>query len=54
VWDIVFGTRSLPIDRDPPEEIGISGMPNFPMRYWEQLMSPIHWQRIKRENPSNG
>lgn len=54
VWDIVFGTRSLPIDRDPPEEIGISGMPNFPMRYWEQLMSPIHWQRIKRENPPNG
>jgi sterol desaturase/sphingolipid hydroxylase (fatty acid hydroxylase superfamily) len=53
VWDIVFGTRNLPKDREPPEKIGINGMPNFPMRYWGQLMSPIQWQRIKRESREN-
>jgi sterol desaturase/sphingolipid hydroxylase (fatty acid hydroxylase superfamily) len=49
VWDVVFGTRFLPKDREPPEEIGIHGMPNFPMRYWGQLMSPIRWKALKRE-----
>lgn len=48
VWDVVFGTRFLPKDREPPEQIGIYGMPNFPMRYWGQLMSPFRWSAIKR------
>jgi len=50
VWDIVFGTRFLPPDRKPPENIGITGMPNFPMRYWGQLMSPFRWRRVKLES----
>ena len=37
VWDIVFGTRFLPKDREPPEDIGIAGLPAFPMDYWGQL-----------------
>jgi sterol desaturase/sphingolipid hydroxylase (fatty acid hydroxylase superfamily) len=47
VWDIVFGTRFLPADREPPEDIGIADMPNFPMDYFGQLLSPITWARIR-------
>ena len=47
VWDIVFGTRFLPEDREPPEDIGIAGMPNFPMDYFGQLLSPFTWARIR-------
>ena len=50
VWDIVFGTRFLPADREPPEEIGIAAMPGFPMRFWAQQLSPFRWQRVKRES----
>jgi sterol desaturase/sphingolipid hydroxylase (fatty acid hydroxylase superfamily) len=51
VWDIVFGTRYLPPDREPPEEIGISDMPDFPMSYVGQLLSPLTWSRIERVTP---
>ena len=50
VWDTVFGTRFLPKDREPPEEIGIADMPLFPMTYLGQLASPFTWARIKRQN----
>jgi len=50
VWDIVFGTRYLPRDREPPEEIGLSGLSAFPMDYWGQLLSPLRWRRIHRES----
>ncbi len=50
VWDIVFGTRFLPKDRDPPSEIGIAGLPAFPMDYWGQLMSPLNWHRIHEQS----
>jgi len=48
VWDIVFGTRFLPKDREPPEAIGIGDMPDFPMDYWGQLLSPVRWARLPR------
>ena len=47
VWDIVFGTRFLPKDREPPSEIGLAGLPTFPMDYWGQLLSPIRWKAIR-------
>ena len=50
VWDVVFGTRFLPRDREPPEDIGIAGMPAFPMDYWSQLLSPFRWARVRRES----
>jgi len=50
VWDVVFGTRFLPRDREPPEAIGIGDMPDFPMSYWGQLLSPIRWARLPRQN----
>ena len=47
VWDIVFGTRFLPTDREPPRDIGLAGLPGFPMGYWGQLLSPLRWKAIK-------
>lgn len=46
LWDIVFGTRYLPSDREPPEGIGIETMPEFPTGYWQQLLSPFRWTRV--------
>lgn len=54
VWDIVFGTRFLPKDREPPEDIGIAGLPAFPMDYWGQLLSPLRWRAIREESESMG
>ncbi len=48
VWDWVFGTRYLPKDREPPEEIGIADLPTFPMTWWAQILSPFRWRRIKQ------
>ena len=47
VWDVVFGTRYLPQDREPPERIGLSGLDAFPMDYLGQLLSPLRWRRIR-------
>jgi len=49
VWDIVFGTRYLPVDREPPEDIGIESLPQFPTGYWQQLLSPLRWSRVVEE-----
>ena len=46
VWDVVFGTRFLPADREPPEDIGLHGMPDFPMDYVGQVLSPVQWKRF--------
>jgi len=54
VWDSVFGTRFLPTDREPPSDIGISGLPTFPMDYLGQVLSPFHWQAIKDESAATG
>jgi sterol desaturase/sphingolipid hydroxylase (fatty acid hydroxylase superfamily) len=47
IWDIVFGSRFLPSDREAPTEIGISGLAAFPMSWWQQLLSPFRWNAIK-------
>jgi len=49
IWDIVFGTRYLPKDREPPEDIGLTDLPAFPMDYKGQLLSPLHWRRIHED-----
>ncbi|MBT8451982.1 MAG: sterol desaturase family protein [Deltaproteobacteria bacterium] len=46
-WDIVFRSRFLPRDRQPPTEIGIESLPNFPGGYWAQLLSPFRWKKIE-------
>lgn len=50
VWDVVFGTRFLPEDRDPPEQIGIEALPRFPMGFWANLASPFRWRRLVSES----
>ncbi len=45
-WDIVFGTRFLPKDREPPVQIGIGGMPNFPQGFGALMMSPFRWNKV--------
>jgi sterol desaturase/sphingolipid hydroxylase (fatty acid hydroxylase superfamily) len=50
LWDTLFGTRFLPADREPPEEIGIPDLSAFPMTWWAQIRSPFQWRRIQRES----
>jgi sterol desaturase/sphingolipid hydroxylase (fatty acid hydroxylase superfamily) len=50
VWDTLFGTRFLPLDRKPPEDIGIPNLSAFPMTWWAQIRSPFRWQTIQRES----
>ncbi len=49
VWDIVFGTRYLPADREPPVDVGLADMPHFPQTFFAQLASPFRWSQLKRE-----
>ncbi len=50
VWDTLFGTRFLPSDRQPPEEIGIPDLAAFPMTWWAQITSPLRWAKIRAES----
>ncbi|MGB5703592.1 MAG: sterol desaturase family protein [Polyangiales bacterium] len=47
LWDIVFGSRYLPRDREPPTEIGIEALPNFPGGYWAHLLTPLRWKQTE-------
>jgi sterol desaturase/sphingolipid hydroxylase (fatty acid hydroxylase superfamily) len=49
-WDLVFGTRFLPEDREPPEDIGLSDLPRYPTTLWKQLAAPFRWEQIQSEN----
>ncbi len=48
VWDVVFGTRYLPADREPPVGVGLADMPEFPQTFFAQLASPFRWSQLKR------
>ena len=48
VWDIVFGTRLCPSDREPPEHPGLEALEAYPMSFWAQIVSPLRWRRIER------
>ena len=52
-WDIVFRSRFLPSDREPPTEIGIGALPDFPGGYWAQLLSPFRWKEIEDSARAN-
>ncbi len=49
VWDTVFGTRYLPKDREPPNDIGLTWPAAFPMTFAAQVMAPIRWESIVNE-----
>lgn len=42
IWDVVFGTRYLPADRQPPETTGMHGHNDFPADYTAQLLAPFN------------
>jgi sterol desaturase/sphingolipid hydroxylase (fatty acid hydroxylase superfamily) len=46
VWDVIFGTRWLPADREPPEVLGIEALPAFPMGFWANLAAPFRWRQV--------
>jgi sterol desaturase/sphingolipid hydroxylase (fatty acid hydroxylase superfamily) len=48
LWDIVFGTRFLPGDRDASETVGLTGLDKFPQNYLGQIASPFKWRDIER------
>ena len=52
-WDIVFRSRFLPHDREPPTEIGIGTMPSFPGGYSAQLLSPFRWKKVEQSARAN-
>ncbi len=54
VWDVVFGTRFLPADREPPEEIGIRDLPAFPPGLLANLLAPFRWRRVVEAAASPG
>lgn len=47
-WDAVFGTRFLPPERRPPDDIGID---NFPRTVTAQILAPLRWQQIQTSGP---
>jgi sterol desaturase/sphingolipid hydroxylase (fatty acid hydroxylase superfamily) len=47
-WDTVFGTRFLPADRQPPDDIGIH---YFPRTVGAQILAPLRWNRIENASP---
>ena len=53
IWDWVFGTRFLPNDRQPPRDIGIADLPDFPMTWWAQIRAPFRWAKVKEESTKN-
>ena len=46
-WDIVFGTVFWPRDRQPPVDVGLSDLPDFPQDYVGQLLSPLRWRSLQ-------
>lgn len=53
LWDIVFGSRFLPDDREPPTEIGIEALPNFPGGYWAHILTPLRWKEVEESSRAN-
>ena len=54
VWDTVFGTRFLPSDREPPRDIGLTGLPGYPMGWLDQELAPFRWSRVVGEATEAG
>ena len=49
-WDGVFGTRYLPADREPPEEVGLEGDAAFPTGILGQVGAT--WRRATWRRPT--
>ena len=53
IWDVVFGTRYLPADREPPKEIGLADLPAYPMGWLAQQLAPFRWSAIRRSSEAH-
>lgn len=43
LWDLVFGTRRVPLLREPPLTIGLADGGEYPTGYLAQLAAPFRW-----------
>ena len=48
-WDILFGTFYLPKGKEPSDEIGIGGMPNYPKTFIGLMLAPFTYNHLKKE-----
>ncbi|MDP7034488.1 MAG: sterol desaturase family protein [Planctomycetota bacterium] len=48
-WDIVFGTRYHPPDREASSVVGLADLDRFPQDYVGQILSPFRWNKITGE-----
>lgn len=53
-WDVVFGTRYLPVGRPAPENPGIGGLGAFPRTLGAQLVAPWRWDVLAGAPSSRG
>ena len=50
LWDIVFGTRFLPEDREQPAIIGMNFPAHFPDKFLPQLLAPVMWKQYESQS----
>lgn len=50
VWDVLFGTFFFPRDREPPSDIGLTDMPEFPQGFLGQVASPVSRRLWRRDS----
>jgi sterol desaturase/sphingolipid hydroxylase (fatty acid hydroxylase superfamily) len=53
VWDVLFGTRYLPTDREPPEHVGMIGTRSYPSDYLGMILEPFRVTRDSATARSN-
>jgi sterol desaturase/sphingolipid hydroxylase (fatty acid hydroxylase superfamily) len=46
-WDVVFGTRFLPADRDQPAALGFEDVERYPRRLAAQLVAPFRTAPVR-------
>lgn len=54
LWDVLFGTRFLPADREPPLDIGLTDLPRYPMTWLAQQLAPFRWSQVVSPTPVAG
>lgn len=47
IWDHVFGTFFWPKDRNPPVDVGLGDIREFPKSYWGQLTSIFKLEKLR-------
>lgn len=45
LWDLIFGTRLMPADRPPPDDVGLPHGSDFPEDLLGHMLTPFTWPR---------